>query len=249
MLFRSLRLIAAQPDIRLRVLFERIPENPMDPGFGRRLAWDVPLLEGYDHGLLTATTLRRELAACDVAWLHGWQGWKMKAALMAARARGRPVLMRGENWTGAMPDGPIKRIGLGMLFARCDGFLAIGTRNREYYARLGVAPTRLFDMPYAVDNDFFARNAAVTDIAALRVRLGLPPDRPIVLFAGKLQRRKHPHTLLAAWKRAFAETKTRPLLVFVGDGSMARALETGDPDVIFLGFQPDGDAWPLRHGR
>ncbi len=236
-----LRLIAAQPDIRLKVLFRRMPDGEIDPGFGVPVRWDVPLLDGYNHAPLDFADLSRELDATDAVWLHGWQGTAMKRVLLAARPRGLPVLMRGENWLGAMPEagwrGRAKRIYLRALFALCAGFLAVGRENARYYARLGVPPARIFPMPYAVDNGFFARAATESDPAALRAALGLPEGRPIVLYAGKLVRRKHPHTLLNAWRRAFPE-EARPLLLFVGDGAMRPELEAGaESGVHFLGFR------------
>jgi glycosyltransferase involved in cell wall biosynthesis len=236
-----LRLIAADPAIHLTVLFLRLPDNAMDPGFGRTITWDVPLVEGYDHAVLDIRTLTQALGESDVVWLHGWQGWTMKAVLLAAWLRRIPVLMRGENWDGAMPDprgwrGLAKRAGLAAVFALCGGFLAIGRKNADYYRQRGVAAGRVFTMPYAVDNDFFARHAA-GDPLALRDRLGLPRGRSIVLFAGKLMRRKHPHTLLEAWRQAFGKGDDRPLLVFVGDGEMAPHIATGEPDVYLLGFR------------
>ncbi|CUW38089.1 Putative glycosyltransferase [Magnetospirillum sp. XM-1] len=237
-----LRLIAAQAGIHLRVLFLRYPDGAMDPGFGRVVHWDVPLLEGYEHARFDPATLGRELRAADVVWLHGWQGWRMKAVLLAAKLLRRPVLMRGENWDGAMPDGPgwrgaAKRAALGTLFRLCRGFLAIGSCNARYYARLGVPPDRVFSIPYAVDNAFFARHAAAAP-PDLRARLGLPDGRQVVLYAGKLSRRKHPHTLLAAWRKAFPTHEGRPVLVFVGDGEMAAELTAAaGEDVHFLGFR------------
>lgn len=237
-----LRLIAAEAGIHLRVLFLRMPDGAMDPGFGRAVRWDVPLLEGYEHALFDPATLGRELWKADVVWLHGWQGWQMKAVLLAAWLLRRPVLMRGENWDGAMPDGPgwrglAKRAALRATFRLCRGFLAIGSRNALYYARFGVPPDRVFPMPYAVDNQFFAHHAAAAP-PDLRSRLGVPEGRQVVLYAGKLSRRKHPHTLLAAWRMAFPATENRPVLVFVGDGEMAAELTAAaGEDVHFLGFR------------
>lgn len=237
-----LRLIAAESGIHLRVLFLHKLDGTIDPGFGRIVTWDVPLLEGYEHAMFRLATLARELLGADVVWLHGWHGWKMKAALLAARVLRRPVLMRGENWDGAMPDGRgwrgmIKRAALKALFSLCDGFLAIGSRNAEYYARLGVTPDRVSHMPYAIDNDFFARGAAAAP-PDFRTQIGLPDGRPIILYAGKLSRRKHPQTLLAAWRQAFPICESRPILVFVGDGELAAqmAMAAGE-DVHFLGFR------------
>ena len=236
-----LRLIAAQPDIALTVLFERIPAGEVDPGFGMPVTWDIPLLEGYRSERLTPLSLVRSLWDNDVVWIHGWQGWRRKLVLLAAKLCTRPVLMRGENWLGAMPDPPgwkgvLKRVYLRTIFGLCAGFLAIGRGNGDYYARLGVAAGRIFAMPYAIDNELFSRMAGV-DPKATRRRLGLPADRAIVLFAGKLMRRKHPHTLLAAWRRAFPDPQARPLLVFVGDGEMSAELRSAGADVHCLGFR------------
>lgn len=239
-----LRLIAGQPDIRLKVLFKRIvTEGAFDPGFGRQVRWDVPLLDGYDYDRLGWRSFGRELAQADVLWLHGWEGAAMKAMLVAARLAGVPVLMRGENWDGAMPEFPgwrgrVRRLALSTLLSLCRAVLTIGSRNALYYRRHKVAEDRLFLMPYAIDNQAFGAAALVSDPEALRQRLGLPQGRRIILFAGKLMRRKHPHTLLAAWRQAFADESGRPLLVFVGEGEMAGELAAASgPDVHFLGFR------------
>lgn len=235
-----LHRLARQPGLELRVLFEHVPSESgaFDPGFGRNVAWDVPLTAGYDWTTLAETPLAEAIGTAEVVWLHGWQGPAMRTALgLAARAR-RPVLMRAENWDGAMPDGPfprslLKRAWLRRIFSRCTAFLAIGSANRAYYRRLGVAAERIFPVPYAVDNDFFAARA---EAEPLRAALGLPAGRKVVLYAGKMMPRKHPHTLLQAWQAL----PDRPLLLFAGTGELEGRLRTmaaGDPDVHFLGFR------------
>lgn len=239
-----LRLVAADPEISLRVVFERVDteQGYFDDGFGTRVRWDVPLREGYDSVALAETELGREICACDAVWMHGWGSKMLLRALTLARMAGKPVLMRGENWDGAMPDGRgprgwIKRRFIAWIFARTAAFLAIGSANRDYYLRRGVAPDRIFPVPYAVDNGFFAERAAMTDVEreALRHRLGLPAGRKVVLFAGKFQPRKRPDLLLAAWSRL---PEPRPALLFVGDGEMRAALEGQDASpVVFAGFR------------
>lgn len=240
-----LRRIAAEPDIRLRVLFERdTVAGSYDPGFGRHVRWDVPLRQGYDSVLLGETELERELANCDALWLHGWQTPAMRGAMRRAAALGIPVLMRGENTDSAMPDGRglrgwAKRRYLAGLFRHCAAFLAIGSDNRDYYLRHGIPPERIFLVPYAVDNERFARQAAeaAPRRAELRQRLGLPAEGRIVLYAGKFTPRKHPDMLLRAW-RAAPWRDTPPLLVYVGDGELGGALrQMATPQVHFLGFR------------
>lgn len=234
-----LRRIAALDDIALRVAFGHLggAEAYADAGFGRTVRWDVDVLGGYDSAVTD------DIGDCDAVWMHGWQGRRMRRVLAAARRRGVPVLMRGENTLAAMPDdagvrGILKRRYLGWIFARCAAFLAIGADNRDYYRAHGIAEDRLFDMPYAVDNAFF-RDAAIAAAPrrdALRAALGLDPGRPVVLFAGKLQRRKNPHVLEAAFRALDPATCRRPYLVFVGDGEMRGDLRA-DADVRLLGFR------------
>ncbi|MHA1109340.1 MAG: hypothetical protein ACTSQV_09525 [Alphaproteobacteria bacterium] len=162
-----LQRIAAEDDIELRVIFEKIPPagRQYEPGFGATIAWDVELTEGYDNEALNDTDLRCEIAAADVIWLHGWQSRTLKHALRCARRLHKPVLMRGENCDIAMPDGTglrrlAKRVFLNHVFGNCGAFLTIGSENAKYYRDRGVAEEKLFLTPYAIDNRRFATAAA-----------------------------------------------------------------------------------------
>ena len=127
-----------------------------------------------------------------------------------------------------------------------DGFLAIGTLNREYYRHYGISDEKIFSVPYAVDNAFFQAGAerAAAGREQLRRELGLAPGRPVILFVSKIEPRKRPADLLAAYLKL---TKTGavagpPYLLFVGDGDQRRPLEEVVRDkelesVRFLGFK------------
>lgn len=245
-----LRLIAAEPDIQLRVLFERIDQSGSfhDPGFDVEITWDGDLLSGYEHHHVTSErAMERHLLDADVLWVHGWDSSLKRRALDLARRCAVPVLMRGENTMAAMPDGwgprgILKRLYLSRIFLRCAGYLCVGSDNREYYRIHGVADAQLHHMPYAVDNEAFARSDE--DLQnRLRLELGLEPDRLVVLFAGKLLRRKNPVLLLEAMQRINHEAAGCPYLLFVGDGEEAgrlRKLAHGLDWVKFLGFQNQG---------
>ncbi|MBR9973698.1 glycosyltransferase family 4 protein [Magnetospirillum sulfuroxidans] len=234
-----LRLIAADSSLRLRVLFERVDtvDGYHDPGFRTHVRWDVPLRDGYDNVALAETDLTAEIAAADVIWLHGWASPIMRRTLRLAAHLGKPVLMRAENWDGAMPDGKgphgwLKRLYLRWIFAHCRAFLAIGSANGAYYRRFGITDDRIFAVPYAVDNDFFAAQA---DTASLRRELGIEPEQRVILYAGKFQRRKHPEQVVAAWKSL---PLPRPPLLMVGDGEMRTELEAmAESGMIFAGFR------------
>ncbi len=240
-----LRRIAGEPGIDLRVIFadarSAVPHH--EPDFGIDVCWDVPLLDGYDSAELTAVDIANEIATVDAVWIHGWQyRWQRRAIDVAARC-GVPVLMRGENWAGAMPDpaGPIgwaKRQWRERSFRRCAAFLAIGSCNRDYYRDHGVPARRMFSMPYAVDNRFFSERAAAAAPcrAALRRELGLPPAGRLLLFVGKLMRRKRPDLLVEAWQSANWGGE-RPDLIFAGDGEMRDTLQRMTADALFTGFR------------
>lgn len=238
-----LRKLACRPGIALRVVFidTASTEGGFDPGFQRQVAWDVPLRSGYDSVGLSETSLEDEIGRADAVWLHGWQGMVMRRAMRLAKGKGRPVLMRGENWDGAMPDGAgpmglIRKVYRRWLLSHCDAFLAIGSANRDFYLRRGILPQSVFSVPYAVDNAFFMQRAADADLVALRTELGLPMDRQVVLYSGKFMPRKHPHTLLKAWQ----SLADKPVLLFVGSGELEaqlRAMAGDDPLIHFLGFR------------
>ena len=245
-----LRRIADDPEIELTVLFETLvtAASYHDQGFGRDVAWDVPLTEGYTHQAVSGIDeVRARLAETDVLWAHGWDSHLRRKALALAARMDVPVLMRGENTLAAMPDGAglrgmAKRHYLKVIFKHCAGFLCIGSQNRRYYEAHGVGEDRLFSMPYAVDNDFFTERgqAASSRREDFRRELNLQPERPVVLFAGKLQRRKHPMALLQAWRSLDAQAAGHPYLLFVGDGEERAALEASigdDEGVKLLGFR------------
>lgn len=78
----------------------------------------------------------------DAVLLHGYSYAVNIVALLAAKTKGIPVLMRSEThlglrrsrrWRSSLRD-PI----LAVAYKLVDGFLAIGTANRAYYRALGV---------------------------------------------------------------------------------------------------------------
>jgi len=243
-----LRRVAAEADIDLRVVFKSAAgaEAYFDSGFGMRVRWDVSLLDGYDSEVVAADAVAcTRVHEADVLWLHGWQGKRMWRLLRTARRADVPVLMRGENALAAMPDGAglrglLKRRYLDCIFAHCAAFLEIGAANRAYYLDHGVAPERLFSVPYAVDNAFFRDHPPGPDrMRRWRERLRIGNEQPVILFAGKFQARKNPMTLIEAFLRLDVARIRHPCLVFVGDGEQRGALESaaaGRDDIRFTGF-------------
>src|SRR6202008_372628 len=146
----------------------------------------------------------------------------------------------------SLPRGPVKRIlkrgVIAGLWQLMDAGLAIGSLNRRYYIDQGFAPERIFPVPYAVDNERFQKGAreASANRGAFLASLGLSPERPRIVFSGKLTTIKAPEILLEAFAKL---GDPKPSLCFVGDGPLrgmleARARELGVGDrVCFAGFR------------
>lgn len=271
-----LRRIAEEPDIDLTVFFgsDFSVRGYLDEGFGVGVKWDIPLLDGYRHEFLPRLRDRGTVSVAsplnygivsrlrggeggeggdadfDALWVHGYATVNAMHGILAARALGIPVLLRAESWLGDRERSGVrlalKKAMLAGVRLLVDGVLPIGTLNAEYWRTYFGDIVPQFPMPYAVDNDYFARRAqeAEEGRASLQAELGLDPARPVVLFASKLQTRKHCDHLIEAYRRLSrgAGEEPNPVLVIVGDGEERAALErqaaaTGFASIRFCGFR------------
>ena len=267
-----LRRIAEEPDIDLTVLFgsDFSMRDYKDEGFGVGVKWDVPLLEGYKHvflpklrdtstvsiasplsyGILSRLRGGIDGSAFDVLWVHGYASVNAIHGILAAKTLGIPVLLRAESWLRDRGRSTVKLAAKQTFFSALerliDGVLPIGTLNSEYWRYYFGDSVPQFLMPYAVDNRYFAgrAHAAASSRASLQAELGLDPKRPVILFASKLQPRKHCDHLIAAYARLTAglPEESRAYLVIVGDGEQRVELErqahaTGLPGILFCGFR------------
>jgi glycosyltransferase involved in cell wall biosynthesis len=264
-----LRRIAREPDIDLTVLFgsDFSVRGYKDQGFGVEVTWDVPLLDGYrshflprlrDTGTVSALSpisrgiLRRlrnpdGSTAFDALWVHGYASANALHAILAANTLGIPVLLRAESWLADRPRSlstlAAKQLFLRLLRPGIAATLPIGSRNRDYWAHYFGADMPQFLMPYAVDNAWFAQRTAATDPSKLRTELELTLDRPVILFASKLQTRKHADHLLEAYARLCATQPAAgqlPYLLIVGDGEERARLEARTRELALEGVRFPG---------
>ncbi len=243
-----------------------------DEGFGVGVQWDVPLLDGYRHIFLpklrdsqtvsVTTPLNYGIVSAlrgggegradsqfDALWVHGYATVNAMHGMIAAKMLGIPVLLRAESWLRDRGRSGLKlamkQIFFAALAKMVDGVLPIGTLNAEYWTYYLGDDVPQFPMPYAVDNAYFAKRAqeAKARRAELQAELEFDPARPVILFASKLQERKHCDHLIAAYAKLSREGgEPLPYLVVVGDGEARAALEgqaaaTGFDSIRFCGFR------------
>lgn len=253
------------PDIEITALYcsDFSLRGGVDPGFKQPVKWNVDLLEGYRHVFLgkrarkrkpggffslTCPQVWREIRSgrYDAVWLHGYTYAALVLAFLAARSKGIPVFMRGETQLKLHRSALRLRLRHSVLsraFRRLGGgCLAVGSANRAYYRNLGIPDSKIFDVPYTVDNQRFIDDARLDadQRREVRAKLGVPQDQPVVLYASKFMARKHPDDVVEAIARLRGEGITATLL-FVGTGELetrlrARVAELELADVVFAGF-------------
>lgn len=260
-LFRELQQC---PQLDLTVYFCSdfgVGSEKFDPGFGVKLTWDIPLLEGYTHkflpnlsqsplkgfsGLINPSIIRElRFNEYDALWIHGYAHLTNWLAFFGAWITGTPIILRGEshllNHRSALRK-LCKRIVLGLLFKSAGCFLTIGSLNAEYYRYYGVPDEKMFPCPYCVDNTFFSKKRAELSEKreSLKEKLGIAPATPVILYASKMIPRKRAIDLLRAYGKI--SDNVRKALVLVGDGpdrqNLERyAVEYNLKNVFFAGFK------------
>lgn len=259
------KILAQHPEIDLVVYFctDWGVKEKFDSGFGKKIKWDIPLLEGYKYKFLKNWSIKprptffgqinfgviTELIKnkYDAIIIHGWNAITNLLAFLGARLTKTSVLMRGENPLFYEFYKPkfrilIKKFLLRKLFRKIGAFLFIGEENKRFYQFYGVEEEKLFFTPYAVDNDRFMKeyHRLIGKKEELRKRLlGIDSDKVVILFVGKFISKKNPLDLLKAYKMLDCKNK---VLVFVGEGTLRKEMEwyirnNSLKDVFIIGFK------------
>jgi glycosyltransferase involved in cell wall biosynthesis len=255
------RLLAQRGKLSIKVFYTWSQSSQgakYDPGFGRVVQWDIPLLEGYDHTFVENTapepgthhfrgirnpSLIKEVTAWKPDALLVF-GWSFDSHLKCLRHfHGRiPILFRGDSTL--LDDRPgmkqrVRRLFLRWVYSHIDYALYAGIENRKYFEACGLKNEKLVFAPHAIDNQRFAQPAAYweTEAHIWRQQLGLTPQDLIVLFAGKLEPKKNPAFLLGLAERL---NRKDIKFILVGNGILEIELKNrarGNDQVIFLDFQ------------
>jgi glycosyltransferase involved in cell wall biosynthesis len=255
------RRLAADERVDLTVLFASdAGVRPYDAGFGGQpVRWDVDLLGGYhsEFARSAATNDRRDgffalrdrdffrfvrRGDYDAIWVHGYSFLSLWFAISAARMSGCPVLIREEQTlleSRPLLKAFVRARLLRVLFRHAYA-LSIGTNNRDFFRQFGVDNSRIFHVPYCVDNVTLQQQAR--ELAAkrdqLREEFGIARlAGPVIIFVGKLVPKKRPFDLLEAFSRV--RQRNRCALLFVGEGPLKAELAARArciPDVHFAGF-------------
>jgi glycosyltransferase involved in cell wall biosynthesis len=219
----------------------------IDKEFGRVVAWDIPILEGYQHefiknsstnpsvtnfwGLINFDIFKKlKKDKPDILIVHGWGYFTHWFTIFVASLLGIEIWLRGEA--------PLKKeenrsffvktlryiFIQNLLFKLVNRFLYIGTENKLLYQFFGSKVDKLIFTPYSIDNQRFANlyENIKNDKDKNREALGLNKHQIVFLFCGKLIEIKNPFLMLEAYKKI---QTINTALVVVGDGKLRENME------------------------
>jgi glycosyltransferase involved in cell wall biosynthesis len=255
------KLLAAESGLSIKVFYtwEQSQKNEKyDPGFGKVIGWDIPLLEGYDYTFVKNIAPQpgsHHFKGIDnptlISEIEQWGadsvlvfGWPFKSHLACLRYfKGKiPVLFRGDSTLLDEQQGIkklLRRMFLRYVYRHIDYALYVGTNNKAYFRAHGLKEKQLCHVPHAIDNDRFSQPDDKYTIEAdiWRAELQLADDNFVLLFAGKLEAKKDPGFMLQLAKALQAPHYR---FVIAGNGPMEQQLKEAavhDKRIIFIDFQ------------
>ncbi len=220
-----------------------VNQSSFDSGFGKKITWDIPLLDGYKYVFLKNIS-RSKIMDCrffdvvnlsifsvlfrsksKVIIVNGWSYSTDILIILSAWFYGKKVWLRAENplyleFLAKKWKQILKKICLKyFLFLFVDRFLYIGSESKRFFEYYDMKNTKFIFTPYAVDNDKFKLLYSVNKINNNTVKgnLGIPIGNKVILFCGKFISVKRPFDLLNAFRLISNENYS---LVLVGDGPL-----------------------------
>jgi glycosyltransferase involved in cell wall biosynthesis len=232
--------------------------NVYDPGFGKNIRWDIPLLDGYEYEFVRNSSPRPGtehffgmINPGLIEKIESWDpdsilvfGWNYYSHLQCLRHfHGKiPVFFRGDSVLLHEKRGLRKiarRLFLTWVYRHIDYALYVGINNKSYYIKHGLKASQLVFSPQAIDIDRFSEpDAEYTRHAqVLKKELGIPSQHVTVLYAGKMTNVKNPYFML---ELADACKHLPVSFIMVGDGHLKADLQKKAEDnrkVLFMDFQ------------
>lgn len=251
------KLMNERQGVEIKVFYtwgEKAQEK-YDPGFGKTVAWDLPLVDGYPYEWVKNIStdpgshhfkgiVNPELDDQIKAWQADAiliYGWAYDSHLKAIRhfKNKLPVYFRGDSTLLDAQKGfkaLLRSVFLRWVYHHIDYAFYVGSNNKAYFMKHGLKERQLSFAPHAIDNERFAANSAI-EAGKLRQSLGINAGDTLILFAGKLEEKKSPQLLLDAF---LTLNMPNTHLLFVGNGILEISLKTNagkNNNVHFMEFQ------------
>lgn len=252
------KLLAQEIGFQTKVFYTLGMETSgfVDPGFGKMISWDIPLLDGYDFTFVkntskepTSSRFKGVINPYIISELEQFApthilvyGWSFDSHLKVIRhfTNKAKILFRGDSTLIDEKPGIrtfLRRLWLSWVYSFIDNALYVGTNNKQYYLKHRLLDCKLVFSPHAIDNGRFSDNAHSVRAESIKYELGVDADKKVFLFTGKFEPKKNPLLLIDAFK--LAQPKDTVLLM-VGNGVLEEELKIrayGADNIRFMPFQ------------
>lgn len=255
------RILTERRNIEIKVFYtwgSQVLEKKFDPGFGKVINWDIPLLDGYEHEFIENISRNpgsHHFRGIDnpslISAIESWQpdavlvfGWSFKSHLKCLRYFHNkiPVFFRGDSILGpALPaiKSFARKFVLKWVYRHVEKAFYVGSQNKKYFLQYGLENSQLVFAPHAVDNGRFldADESFGTKVWQWKRELGIGDEELVILYAGKLEPIKNLEWLIETVKKMKAVAIK---VIIVGNGPLEQELKeqaSADNRFIFLDFQ------------
>jgi len=254
------RILAERKKIEIKVFYTWSQSKEgikYDPGFGKNIEWDIPLLEGYNYTFveniapnpgshhfagIQNPNLIKEIKnwGAEAVLVYGWN-FKSHLATLRYFKNKIPVFFRGDstllNETAGFKK-IIRRFFLKYIYSFVDFAFYVGIANKAYFKAHGLGEEQLVFMPHAIDNKRFELNEKNAAAGVwIRHKYAINTEAMVFLFAGKLDSNKNVVFLI----NSFIAIKTQNcFLLIAGTGMQEEELKEiacKHTNIKFLGFQ------------
>ena len=257
------KLLAQGIDLKVFYTWGKDSVEKYDPGFGKKVQWDIPLLDGYCHQYLQNTsaepgshhfkgiknpTIIKELLDYNPSAIMVI-GWGYHSHLKVLRYfKGKiPLYFRGDSTLLDNNNIGIKgklqcllrRIFLVWVYSHTDKAFYVGEESKAYFKWALLKETQLVFSPHSIDNARYEIDYS-SKANELRTSLSISNSDRVILFAGKFENKKNSLLLL----NAFISASTINVhLLFIGNGDNETQLKllakesTKTSFIHFINFQ------------
>lgn len=212
------KLLHQRRNIDIKVFYTLGNAQPKhDPGFGKIISWDIPLLEGYPYqwgrnistqpgshhfkGIVTPELIGTiEAWRPDAILVFGW-AYNSHLKIIRYFKNKVPLYFRGDSTLLNDISGVqrlAKNIFLKWVYSHISHAFYAGVNNKAYFKKYGLKEAQLSFAPHAVDNERFNADRGA-EAAGLRASLGIDKDDILILYAGKFEPVKNLHSLVNAF--------------------------------------------------
>jgi glycosyltransferase involved in cell wall biosynthesis len=238
-------LLAVRAKVKIKVFYtwgKSVLKHKFDPGFGKNISWDIPLLEGYEFSFIQNIAVdpgSHHFKGIDnptlIAEIKNWKadailvyGWNFKSHLKCLRYFHKkiPVYFRGDSILSGQQHlkSMLRKIVLKWVYSHVDFAFYVGTENKKYFLEVGLKNSQLVFAPHAVDNQRFTDEIGYyeDEAAQWRKQLGILPGELVIVYAGKLESIKNLDWLInIVLKKRDLTIK----LILVGNGPLEKKTE------------------------